>query len=124
MKNIINIHIQSKDDYKNKYNQNILSYQLSNYILEEAKGINVKEKIKFNITSDFDMKIQERNDLIDMIRNNFGADIGEIINQSKKTTISKYIIVTYILYLNYIIINYQYPNISTIHFNSRMDITR
>lgn len=84
MKNIINIHIQSKDDYKNKYNQNILSYQLSNYILEETKGINVKEKIKFNITSDFDMKIQERNDLIDMIRNNFGADIGEIINQSKK----------------------------------------
>lgn len=84
MKNIINIHIQSKDDYQNKYNQNILSYQLSNYILEETKGINVKEKIKFNITSDFDMNDQDKNDLIDMIRNNFGADISEILNQSKK----------------------------------------
>ena len=53
MENIIKIHLKEKDDYKNKYNEDILSYQLSNYILEELKGIDIKEKIKFSISSNF-----------------------------------------------------------------------
>ena len=35
----IRIHLNDKKDYQNKYNDKILSYQLSNYILEETKGI-------------------------------------------------------------------------------------
>ena len=84
MKNTIKIHLKEKTDYQNKYNEKILSYSLSNYILEETKGINPKEKIQFTITLDFELTTQEKNDLVDMIRNNFGADISEIINKSKK----------------------------------------
>lgn len=46
MEKIINIHIKEKEDYVNKYNNSILSYQLSNYILEETKGIDIKQKNK------------------------------------------------------------------------------
>lgn len=82
MENIIKIHLKEKQDYKNTYNDQILSYDLSNYILEESKNINTKQHIKFVITSDF--KISEKEDLVDMVRKNFGTDIGEIINLSKK----------------------------------------
>ena len=92
MENIIEIHLKEKSDYLNQYNASILSYKLSNYILEETKGINTKHKIKFHITSDFNMSSQEKNDLVDMIRNNFGADISEIIHQAKKQQITYYII--------------------------------
>ena len=46
MNNTIKIHLKEKTDYQNKYNEKILSYSLSNYILEETKGINPKEKIR------------------------------------------------------------------------------
>ena len=92
MEKIINIHLKEKDDYKNTYNENILSYDLSNYILEELKGIDTKEKIKFSISSNFDMSEQDKNALVDMIRNNFGADISEILNLAKKQRMTHYLI--------------------------------
>ena len=92
MENIIKIHIKKQEDYKNTYNERILSYELSNYILEELKGIDVKRKIKFIISSDFNMEELEKNNLVDMIRNNYGADISEIINLSKKEQLANYII--------------------------------
>ena len=55
MENIIKIHLKSKDDYKNIYNEEILSYALSNYILEELKGLSTKAKIKFVISTDFEI---------------------------------------------------------------------
>ena len=53
MKRIIKIHLNDSNDYKNQYNEEILSYHLSNYILEELKGIDTKQKIEFNISTAF-----------------------------------------------------------------------
>ena len=92
MKKIIKIHLHKKEDYQNKYNETILSYQLSNYILEETKGIDANKKIEFLIHTDFDLSELEKTDLIDMIRNNFGADISEIMNMAKKQRITYYLI--------------------------------
>lgn len=107
MEKIINIHLNERTDYINKYNQRILSYDLSNYILDELKGINTKEKIKFNIKSDFVMSDLEKTNLVDMIRNNFGADISEILNLSKKHRIINCLIllVSIILIIIYSLIN-------------------
>ena len=92
MKKIININLRDSYDYKNQYNEKILSYQLSNYILEELKGVNTKQKIEFNISTEFEISEQEKNILVDMIRNNFGADISEIMNIAKKHRIIDYFI--------------------------------
>ena len=88
MKNTIKIHLNKREDYKNKYNENILSYELCNYILEEVKSININQSIMFLIESDFNMSDIEKDNFVDMLRNNFGADIGEIMNISKKQNIS------------------------------------
>ena len=107
MEKIIKIHLNERTDYINKYNQRILSYDLSNYILEELKGINTNEKIKFNIISNFEMSDLEKTNLVDMIRNNFGADISETINLSKKHRLINFIIllVSIILIIIYSMIN-------------------
>lgn len=92
MKNIINIHLKSSNDYKNQFNERILSYQLSNYILEELKGMDTKQKIEFNVSTEFKIDEQEKDTLVDMIRNSFGADISEIMNITKKQRMIHYII--------------------------------
>lgn len=92
MENLIKIHLKNRDDYKNKYNNQILSYDLSNYILEELTGIDTKEKIKFIISSDFYMDSIEKNNLVEMIRNYFGPDISETLNFAKKQKYINYIL--------------------------------
>lgn len=92
MKKIINIYLKDSNDYKNQYNEEILSYELSNYILEELKGIDTKQKIEFNVFTAFEISEQEKNILVDMIRNNFGADISEIMNIAKKQRMIDYLI--------------------------------
>ena len=92
MKNIIKIHLKKEDDYKNTYNDNILSYNLSNYILEELKGINPNQSIKFIISTDFLINEIDKDNLVDMIRNSFGNDISEIINLTKKQYIANILI--------------------------------
>lgn len=107
MEKIIKIHLNERTDYINKYNQRILSYELSNYILEELKGTNTKEKIKFNISSNFEMSDLEKTNLVDMIRNNFGADISEILNLSKKHRLTNLImlLISLILIIIYSTLN-------------------
>lgn len=100
MKNKIIIHLKTKEDYKNKYNEKILSYDLSNYILEEIKNINSNEKIEFIISSSFSMSDNEKNELVDMIRNNFGTNISEILKLSQKeNTANILIFITGIFFL-------------------------
>ena len=65
MEKTIKIHIKDRTNYMNTYNHRILSYNLSNYILEELKSISTKEKIKFIISSDFQMEDIEKTNLLD-----------------------------------------------------------
>ena len=81
--NIIRINLKNKEDYRNEFNSSKLSSSLSDYILEEAKSINIKQKIKFIIKTDFEMTELEKEELVTMIRNNFGTDVGELHALSK-----------------------------------------
>lgn len=107
MKKQIDIHLNNSEDYKNKYNENILSYELSNYILEETKGISINDKIEFVISNSFEINQEEKNNIVDMIRNSFGTDVSEIISSSKKQLVANlliFLIGIIFLVLYYIII--------------------
>lgn len=94
MEKTIKIHLKNKEIYKNKFNEEILSYDLRNYILEETKEISNKQKIKFEIYTNFELEDTEKNKLVDMIRNNFEADISEIIDITWKNRIINFIILS------------------------------
>lgn len=85
--NIIEIDINKKEDYINIYNNDKLAPLLSDYILEEVKATSPKQKIKFVVTSKFTMSEQEKDKLVDMIRNKFGTDISELMTINEKQLI-------------------------------------
>lgn len=90
MKRQIKIHLKTEEDYKNRYNDEILSYELSNYIIEETKGLKLSDKFEFIVTADF--TIQDQDKLVNMIRNCFGTDVSESLNMSKKQSIANSLI--------------------------------
>lgn len=84
MPNIINVHLNKRDDYVSKYNNNILSNDLYNYILEECKGFSLKEDIIIKITSKFETDNKEKGIIIDLIRESFGSEISEMGMRRKR----------------------------------------
>lgn len=92
MKNVIKINIKNKEDYVSRYNDDILSKDLSNYIIEEYKTVNLKEDFYIEISSDYDIGGSEKDKIISMIRANFGTEISELSQQRKKTIVMDAII--------------------------------
>lgn len=84
MKSIINITLNSKSDYLSKYNDKRISRELNDYILEECKSINLDNNLEIHVKTNFEMSDIEKNDLVDMIRENYGIDIREIEMLSKR----------------------------------------
>ncbi|MEE0699522.1 MAG: hypothetical protein U0M66_02910 [Bacilli bacterium] len=80
----IEIFLSSKEAYQNEYNKKRLSSSLSDYILEESKFISPKKKINLIIKTKFELENEEKEELVDMIRNNYGTDVSELIMVSKK----------------------------------------
>ena len=76
-KPVIEINLHSKEDYKNPFNENKLSNELSEYILEECKGFPYNCELELNIKTKFKLNSEERIKLISMIRSNFGLDVRE-----------------------------------------------
>lgn len=85
--NTVKINIKNKEDYKNKYNENELSSELKQYILDHVKSKNTKQNIKLDIATDFKMDEKEALNLTYMIRRAFGLDVSEIMNISKKRSL-------------------------------------
>ena len=87
MNNIIKINIKKKDDYVSKYNDDILSKELSNYIIEESRIFPLKSNICIEVTSNYDMDDLEKEKFINMIRTNFSNEIKEMLFYRKKNII-------------------------------------
>lgn len=85
MENVIRINIKNKEDYVSKYNDDILSKDLSDYIMDEYKSFNVKEDFHIEISSDYDMGGSEKDKIVDMIRANFGTELSDLIDYRRRT---------------------------------------
>lgn len=76
-KEIIVLTLDDDTIYKNPFNENKLSDSLSNYILEECKGFDYNSEIEIHIKTNFDVKREEKINIINMIRTNYVNDIKE-----------------------------------------------
>ena len=85
MENVIKININKREDYISKFNDNSLSKELSDYIIEEYKSFNVKESFYIEISSDYDMGGSEKEKIVDMIRANFGTELSDLIDYRRRT---------------------------------------
>ena len=75
----INITLDKDTQVFNPYNKEQLSDELSNYIYSSCKGSSSKKNIKINILHNHNIKEEEKKEIIDAIRSNFGIDIKENI---------------------------------------------
>ena len=89
--NKIEVLLHDRDDYVNIFNNDRISSDLDDYILNETKTIGLKEHIIIEIKSEFDMSDDEKNKLRDMIKLSFYDDIIEL-NVFEKTLLKKNII--------------------------------
>jgi len=83
-KNIIEVTLNKKEDYINKFHNKRISPKLSEYILSECRTFKPRDKFEIYISHSFVMTKQEQNELVDMIRENYGVDIHEIKVLSEK----------------------------------------
>ena len=73
----INIMITKQSPLYNQFNDSQLSDELSNYILEQFRGIPLKADVVLNICTNFKMTKAEKRKLVNEIRENYGLDIRE-----------------------------------------------
>ena len=85
MENSIKINIKKKEDYVSKFNDNTLSKEISEYILDECKSFNISEDFNILISSNYVMDVFEKNKIVDMIRSYFGVEIGELVKKRRRT---------------------------------------
>ena len=111
--NKIEVLLHDRDDYVNIFNNDRISSDLDDYILNETKTIGLKEHIIIEIKSEFDMSDDEKNKLRNMIKLSFYDDIIEL-NVFEKNLLKKNIIfmiigvlfiLMYFLFNEFIIIN-------------------
>lgn len=95
MKKVICINIKNKEDYISKFNDNILSKELRDYIMEECKGYPLNSNMCIEITSDYKMNDLEKDKIVDMIRANFGIEISELMFLRKKNIIMDFILILF-----------------------------
>ena len=104
--NEIIININDEKDYKNKYNSNNLSAELSNYIYEECKGKPINNKVLIIIKSNYKINQEEKIDIINKIHNNYKIDLNEqllMIKYSNIKNVAIFLLGVLFLYLYYFI---------------------
>lgn len=106
---VIEISFDEKDDYINQFNQQKLSSDLSNYILEECRGKSLSNRITLNMKIKFKITEIEKEELVRMIHGNYKTDLEEYIIILKHSSLKKFIVfligiaLIYLAYFNSII---------------------
>lgn len=85
-KNIIEVHIDKKDDYINKFHDNKICPELSEYIYNELKAVSLRKNIEIHIITNI-MNEEEKEKFVTMLRENYILDIKEECTLSEKKNI-------------------------------------
>ena len=78
MNNIIEIELNNKNDYKNKFNNNRISEELNTYISNEVKALNLDDKITLEIDNKIKLNENEQKELVKMIKLSYKEDLDEL----------------------------------------------
>lgn len=92
MKTIININLNSKEEFYSKYSNQKLSSELTDYIYSECYGENYKNNIIINIYTELKISDTEKNEMIDTIRRTFGLKVQDKLYYYEKAKHKKTIL--------------------------------
>ena len=90
--NIIEVDIKSKEGIFNSFNENQISDELGNYIFVNAKKSSTKAELVINIDNKIPFTEEEKEKLVDGIREYFGLLVRSKLNYKKFNSIKKMIL--------------------------------
>ncbi|MCI8778899.1 MAG: hypothetical protein HFI87_07105 [Bacilli bacterium] len=90
--NVIDIIVSDKEDLYNNFNSKKLSSELGSYIYNQSLGYSIKDDIKINIKIEDELTKNEKNDIVDMIREYFGLSIRETLIYYKYNNFKKIVL--------------------------------
>lgn len=74
---VIEIIIQEKEDFQNKFNEKNLSNELSSYIYEECLGTPLTNDIKLEVFSKVELTDEDQKDFYEKVHKNYGMMVKE-----------------------------------------------
>ena len=98
------VNLNKKRDFYNRFSNAKISDKLNNYIYNESLDGNYKNKIVIEISCREKISDNEKQDMIDIIRKNFGIQVKELLYTYEKEQDKKAMLLT--LGLAFIIIYY------------------
>lgn len=84
---VIKINIKTRNDYISKFNDKILSKEISEYIMDECKVFPINSPIRIEVSSEYEMNDTEKESFVNMIRNNFANEINEMLFYRKRNVV-------------------------------------
>ena len=78
------VNLNKKSDFYNKFNNHKINEKLSDYIYNESLEGSCKDKIIINIDSKVKISDDEKQDMIDIIRKNYGIMVQDLLYSYEK----------------------------------------
>lgn len=78
------VNLNRKGDFYNKFNNHKINDRLSEYIYNESMEGNCKDKIVINIDNKINLSNEEKQEMIDIIRRNYGIMVQDLLYSYEK----------------------------------------
>ena len=84
MATVIHVNLNKKNDFYNKFNKQKINKQLSEYIYNESMEGKPKDKIEIHIDCKVILSDDEKHDMMDIIRRNYGIMVRDLLYSYEK----------------------------------------
>lgn len=85
MNTIIEVTLKENRDYESKFNEEVLSKDLADYILSECEGVDAKSDYTLRVYPEFEVTEADQDRFSDMVHDYFNSEVREIKYASQKT---------------------------------------
>lgn len=97
--NTIEVYLNNKRDFYNKFSKKKINDKLSNYIYNESLDGNIKDNVVINITCKEKLNDSEKEEMMDIIRKNFGIKVKDLLYTYEKEQNKKAILLVIGIFL-------------------------
>lgn len=97
--NTVEVYLNKKEDFYNKFSKEKINDKLSNYIYNEALEGNIKDNVVINITNKEVISNIEKEKMMDIIRKNYGIKVKDLLYTYEKEQNKKAILLVIGIFL-------------------------
>lgn len=97
--NTVEVYLNKKRDFYNKFSNKKINDKLSNYIYNESLEGSIKDNVVINITCKEKLNDSEKEEMMDIIRRNYGIKVKDLLYSYEKEQNKKAILLVIGIFL-------------------------